>query len=130
MTETEIQTIEESLRIARVALVRKMPYLAGAVLRTVLIPAPSIPTMGIDDRLRIYYNPEFAARQSPYDLVALFFHEIFHWLREHTGERGSSLQQILLQDLVHSKGLSEEEARVAAPRLANLAYDLESFKPS
>lgn len=47
------------------------------------IPTTSIPTVGVDDRWRLYVNPEFVDRSTAEELAAAFVHEIHHLLRVH-----------------------------------------------
>ncbi|MEN2981311.1 MAG: VWA-like domain-containing protein [Thermus sp.] len=106
----------DRIRLARAALVREMPYLAAAAMSATLIETEQVPTLSVDKGLRLRYHPGFIAGVSDYDLVALVFHEILHWLRDHPGERGKALLRSLFEALE-----DEEKARL----IFQVAYDLE-----
>ncbi|WP_081995828.1 VWA-like domain-containing protein [Thermus sp. 2.9] len=104
----------ERLRAARVVLAQRFPYLASVLFQVRLVETEAVATMAVDDRLRVYFNPEWTASLGDGELLGVLFHEVSHWLRGHTGERGRLLLRALAQDLPW------EHARV----VQNLAADL------
>lgn len=81
----------ERVRIARVAMVSKFPYLAPITFGLTLVETHDHPTMAVDKHARLYYNPAFVDTLTDSQLVGLIWHEVNHLLREHPGPRGKTM---------------------------------------
>jgi predicted metal-dependent peptidase len=69
-----------------------MPYLADALYAAKAVASTDLPTLAIDSRWRMYYNPEFVLSCSVEEVAGAWLHEIGHPLREH-GERFQALRE-------------------------------------
>lgn len=70
------------LAAARVGLVTERPYLAAAVWGVHLVPE-AIGTFAVDDKWRLYYDPECVESWTVSQLQTVLCHEINHLLRDH-----------------------------------------------
>lgn len=95
----------ERIRVARTALAVRFPYFGPLSYRMTLVECQTIPTMAVDRRARLYYNPEFVNALSEAELLGVLWHEVMHVVRAHT-VRGEPLFQ-------------------SDPERANVAADLE-----
>lgn len=77
------EKLTPELELARYQLLKTMPYLAPAVFRMRMRKTEHVPTMGVDDSWRCYYNPEFTGKLAPEVLVEALQHEVSHLLRRH-----------------------------------------------
>lgn len=111
-------------RTARVVLARKWPYLYPVLFQAVFVETLAVPTAGVDDRLRIYFNPDWTRPLVNEELLGLLAHEVLHWVRGHTGKRGEALLHTLLLGLEALGYPPGEGTRALARELANLAADL------
>jgi predicted metal-dependent peptidase len=100
----------ERVRLARVALTRAdaFPYYYPIAFGMTLVETDRVPTMAVDNRLRLYYNPAWVAKLSEPELLGVFWHEVQHVLREHVFERG--LAHIRFLKGAIADGLLGEEA--------------------
>jgi predicted metal-dependent peptidase len=100
----------ERVRLARVALTRSdaFPYYYPIAFGMTLVETDRVPTMVVDNRLRLYYNPAWVAKLSEPELLGVFWHEVQHVLREHVFERG--LAHIRFLKGAIADGLRGEEA--------------------
>ena len=78
-------SITDKLSAARFLAIKKYPYLATALLAMIPIESKECSTMGVDDRWRMYYNPD---KISDYEwtvdkISTCYIHEIWHLLRDH-----------------------------------------------
>lgn len=90
------------LRGARVGCIGRWPYLGSALMALTFVESRGVPSIGVDQSYRCYYNPEWVGSQQREQLEGFLYHEISHILRKH-GQR------------MHG----------ADPRLSNLAGDCE-----
>lgn len=97
--EVDLQALEERLRLARVALTAPsmFPYYYPLAFSLTMKPSWEVPTMQIDGRLVLKYNPAWTAERTDQELVGLLWHELNHVLRDHTGHRGVALMKWLLE---------------------------------
>ena len=72
-----------AIRAGRVLAMRHAPYLAGALLRMLIVETDGCPTAATDERWRFYVNPQFAARLTVEQLAYVWLHEVSHCLRGH-----------------------------------------------
>lgn len=74
----------ENLDKARTGLWLRSPYL-GRVLWALqpVRDAAAVPTIGVDESLRLFYNPGYIDARSHEELVALLYHECRHWMGAH-----------------------------------------------
>jgi len=100
----------ERVRLARVALTRPdaFPYYYPIAFGMTLVETDRVPTMAVDARLRLYYNPAWVEGLSEPELLGVFWHEVQHVLREHVFERGA-LHIRFLKGAI-ADGLQGEEA--------------------
>jgi len=110
-------TAGEKVRAARTALVARFPYLYPVVYLLSLVETEEVPTMAVDNRGRLYYNPRFVEAVEPY-LVGLLWHEVHHVLRGHTGPRGEPFRAHPLGAVALDLEVNDdaEEAGVSLPR--------------
>lgn len=73
---------------SRMAVYRRLPYFMKMLFKLVPVAAP-IPTLAVDDRLRLLYNEELAAALGAEGLAPFLAHEVQHPLRRHF-ERGNA----------------------------------------
>ncbi|RYZ25754.1 MAG: hypothetical protein EOP01_09910, partial [Propionibacteriaceae bacterium] len=87
MTPPAAQHVEEqaALRLAagRARAGELMPYLSDALYAVKAVPTTAIPTVGVDPRWRMYYNPEFLLTLDVAEVVGVWLHEVAHPLRRH-----------------------------------------------
>lgn len=143
----------ERIRLARAALTRPgaFPYYYPLAFGLTLVETEAVPSMRVDARLRLFYNPRWVETLSDPELLGVLWHELHHVLREHVFERGVLLERFLrgaiaeglrgekalerlrevwgeaLRGEEASRGLTPGEALVAkaAAFLANVVFDLE-----
>jgi predicted metal-dependent peptidase len=93
---TEAETADARLRLmaARVIAQRRWPYVSNLLFNFKLVEVPheQLPTMAVDDGLRLYYSPVFVAEQTPEALATVLLHECLHCLHQH-GTRFHALNQ-------------------------------------
>ena len=106
------------IRIARILVSRDFPYLSAPLYLAVLVETPEVETAQINERLHLLFNPKWTRTLDDRELKGLLLHEIYHWLRGHTGTRGQEAYS-----LVRAKLPGVEEG--LAWNLVNLAADLE-----
>jgi predicted metal-dependent peptidase len=68
---------------ARLWAAAKFPYLASGVFGILPVSAPEIGTVAIDDRWRLWADPEVAAGWSAAEFGSVLVHHVCHVLREH-----------------------------------------------
>ncbi|MET0495545.1 MAG: VWA-like domain-containing protein [Actinoplanes sp.] len=68
---------------ARAWAVERMPYLGSALYACSPVESEQVPTLAVDQRWRLYWNPEFCAGLSVEQLAGCWLHEVAHLLREH-----------------------------------------------
>ncbi|PRY18060.1 DUF2201 family putative metallopeptidase [Kineococcus rhizosphaerae] len=61
----------------------RLPYLADALYAVTTVATPDVPTVAIDTRWRLYYNPVFVLTCTVDELAGAWLHEVAHPLREH-----------------------------------------------
>jgi len=106
------------LRVARIVVSRDFPYLSAPLYLAVLVETPEVETAQIDEGLRLLFNPEWTRTLDDQELKGLLLHEIYHWLRGHTGARGQEAYS-----LVRAQFPGVEEGLIW--NLINLVADLE-----
>jgi len=80
----------ESLDRRRVAAARlwaatKFPYMASALFAAQVIESPGIGAVAVDERWRLYVDPEVISAWSVEDLAGMLVHHSGHLLRDHAG---------------------------------------------
>jgi predicted metal-dependent peptidase len=98
----------ERIRLARVALTRQgaFPYYYPIAFKMTLVETTRVPTAGVDNRLRLYYNPHLVGTLSEPELLGLLWHEVQHPARDHLSERGLPLIRFIkgaLADRLHGE---------------------------
>jgi predicted metal-dependent peptidase len=73
----------ENIKAARLSLVAKRPYFTSALFALNARETTDIPTLAVDMKWNLYYNPEFTESMSRENLEAILVHEIMHLLRLH-----------------------------------------------
>ena len=106
------------VRLARIQIARDFPYLSAPLYLAVLVETTEVGTAQINERLHLLFNPEWTRTLDNWELKGLLLHEIYHWLRGHTGTRGEEARS-----LVRTRFPGAKEALVR--KLVNLAADLE-----
>ena len=73
----------ERVAAARLWAAHHFPYLAAAVFASPVLIRPGIGTVAVDDRWRLYVDPDLIASWSAEQLGSLFVHHTGHLLRDH-----------------------------------------------
>ena len=73
------------LQKARSALREVRPYLSKIFWSMVFIENNSIPTLGVDEKWRCYYNSNFVNSLSNAEVVGVLLHETYHLMNNHVG---------------------------------------------
>jgi len=78
---------------SRITLENNWPYLASIAfaLRLVETSSEDLPTMAVDNGLRLYYNVDFVESLEPEELATVLLHECMHVILRH-GDRYAELQ--------------------------------------
>jgi predicted metal-dependent peptidase len=79
------QTIDAAAVIADQA----APYFATARAALRIVETNNVPTMAVDTRGRLYYNPHYIATLTPAQTAYILIHETLHLLRDHAGRRAA-----------------------------------------
>ena len=79
--------IQEKIRAARLAAIRRWPYFSSQLLSMVLVPKPDVKTAATDCRGRFYYNPWFVKLCSVEVLATIWQHEGLHGWLDHAERR-------------------------------------------
>lgn len=104
----------DKLAKARFLLMKRYPYFSAALLGLIPKEAPNFGTMGVTNRLTLYWDPEFI-KDKPLDFVIfLLIHEIGHILYKH-------------HDRFKAFGLPKDDEK-KLHRIMNMAGDLEINK--
>lgn len=83
------------ITLARLRLVKEMPYLASALWALAPQEAAGLGTLGVDKYWRLYWDPEAVAEWKIEEVAAVLYHEINHLLRDHP-DRGEGKDQQLM----------------------------------
>lgn len=86
-----MMTVLEALQTAKLSVLKHYPYLSPIVHKLVLIKEPRCPTLAVDARLRVYYNPDFINKLAQGAdlktiipvLSGVMLHETMHVLMRH-----------------------------------------------
>lgn len=85
----------QKLAAARYVCGQRAPYMLPAIMKLVPVVQKSgpqsVPTLGVDARLRLYINESFAAKLSHEELATILIHEVLHVLFKHF-RRADALQ--------------------------------------
>jgi predicted metal-dependent peptidase len=74
---------------ARALIVLDHPFVASILLRRPFIETRDIPTLAVDGKARIYFNPDFVATLTVPQLVWGLCHEVFHVVGQHAVRKGN-----------------------------------------
>jgi predicted metal-dependent peptidase len=74
---------EAKMRAARARVSFLRPYFSHAIFGYVLVEAPRCPSIGVDEYMRMYWNPTFVHAHTIEQLAVILLHEIGHTLRLH-----------------------------------------------
>ena len=74
---------------AKAQIVLDHPFFAAILLRRKLIESTSIPTLAVDARANIYYNPKFLEDLSVPQIVWGLCHEVGHVIGQHATRKGA-----------------------------------------
>ncbi len=74
---------------ARAQIVLYHPFVASILLRRPFIETRDIPTLAVDGKARIYYNPDFVAKLTVPQLIWGLCHEVFHVVGQHSIRKGN-----------------------------------------
>ena len=77
------------LQKAKGFIVMDYPFFASILLKRKLIETREIPTLGVDGKANIYYNPDFIEKLPVPQIVWGLCHEIGHVIAQHALRRGS-----------------------------------------
>lgn len=91
---SETLTAEDKLAVARIALNLKCPYFAAILWAFQPTPMPDMAKMmpgpmGVDQHLRLYYDPKVIATWKPDMIEGVLRHEIGHVIRNHAARCGA-----------------------------------------
>jgi len=74
---------------ARAQIVLYHPFVASILLRRPFIETRDIPTLAVDGKARIYFNPDFVAKLTVPQLIWGLCHEVFHVVGQHSVRVGN-----------------------------------------
>ncbi len=74
----------DKLQLARMRLSLQATYLNRVLWSLQPVPTPELGTLGVDARLRLYYDPEYMETLTLDETVAVLVHEVHHVLRDHS----------------------------------------------
>lgn len=77
------------LEKARTQIVLDHPFFASILLKRELVETDTVPTLAVDQRGTIYYNPEFIETLTVPQLVWGLCHEVMHVVGQHANRRGT-----------------------------------------
>ena len=72
-----------SLAKARLLATGSSPYLASALFSLTFLEIENLGTMGVDERLRVYVDPELPQLWNLNEIAGVLVHEVNHVIREH-----------------------------------------------
>lgn len=106
------QDARDKIIKARVALQKTHPFFSYLALHLAPIETVEIPTMGVDKRGNMWYNPEFVNKMDQEEVKGVVCHEIMHVALEHLkGLKGKDAQvsnvamDIVVNDIIIENGL-------------------------
>ncbi len=73
------------LTVARLWAVERHPYLTSALFAMTVVPTEGLGRMAVDDRWRLYVDPEYVAGHSVALLGSVLVHQVGHLVRDHAG---------------------------------------------
>ncbi|MFN8020850.1 MAG: VWA-like domain-containing protein [Acidimicrobiales bacterium] len=76
---------ERRLAAARLLAAERQPFLAVALYALTAIPSPGLGTFGVDERWRLYIDPETLQGWSVEEVAGVLLHEVGHLVRDHAG---------------------------------------------
>lgn len=85
--------VKHKMDRAKTQLVIKYPFFATLVLKYPLVETPAVPTMGVDPKGKIYYNPNFVAGLSEGQIIFGLAHEAMHRVGLHVFRKGARNHQ-------------------------------------
>lgn len=86
----KMTVLSERLQEARYRLSYDRPYLSTILYALVGVEKPGLGTMGVDNSLRLYFDPSWVDAIAPLTLGGVLYHEVGHILRSHH-ERAEAL---------------------------------------
>lgn len=106
------QDARDKIIKARVALQKTHPFFSYLALHLAPIETVEIPTMGVDKRGNMWYNPEFVNKMDQEEVKGVVCHEIMHVALEHLkGLKGKDAtvsnvaMDIVVNDIIIENGL-------------------------
>jgi predicted metal-dependent peptidase len=78
------------------------------------VERPGLGTLAVDDRWRLYFDPEVAVAWQPEELSAVVYHEVCHLLRDHAG-RAAIAQDRLRWNLACDAEINDDLKSEGAP---------------
>lgn len=106
------QDAKDKIIKARVALQKSHPFFSYLALHLAPIETVEIPTMGVDKRGNMWYNPDFVNKMDQEEVKGVVCHEIMHVALEHLGGlKGKDAQvanvamDIVVNDIIMENGL-------------------------
>jgi hypothetical protein len=79
------------LDAARLVAVDKQPFLAAALYSLRPYSAPGLGTIGVDEKWRLYVDPDILRKWSVNQVAGVLLHEVGHVVRDHAGRAKSVL---------------------------------------
>ncbi len=98
---------------------RALPYLAHALFALVPVPCPEVPRMAVDDRWRLYVNPDWLEATGVPEIGRELTHQTWHLLQEHAGRA---------RDLHVDTGTAEHWTQAADATVA-ATVDVDRLRP-
>ncbi len=123
-----------TLLAARLKACKLWPYGAHSILSLIPVESDKVPTMGVDQYWRLYYNPTFLANMPIQEAAGVILHEVYHLLMRHhkrakfivdTTDPFAALQWNIAADLAINHLLKEEGVALPANGafVENTPYD-------
>lgn len=93
---------------------QERPYFSAVLFSLIPIPSEDVPTLGVDEHWRMYYNEKLLETMPVEEAVGVLYHEIGHLLRDHHDRVGDREKQIwnMAGDLCINQDLREEGVKL------------------
>lgn len=78
-----ILSARDKISAGRIGVLNRHPYYSRVLMRLRPVETPLVQTMGVDEGLRLWFNPEFLKKLSTQECACILAHEVQHVIRRH-----------------------------------------------
>lgn len=125
-TQAELSELaRQRVMAARVIAQDRWPYMSSLLfnLRLVEVRSHTLPTMAVDDGLRLYYNPNFVLDLDVEETVTVIMHECLHCIYKHSARLDELVSTGAISDFSENRSLYRFLWNVAADCNVNQTLD-------